>query len=196
MTRLPFIVGNQGLGLSGDQQVIWNSVTSGQRGPADLFVRDDGGLHGPFNPALHAAATGRRITELGAALRFETQIDKRLLELAVCTTGAHWRSNFEWYAHRALAERQGVDPIALDAIERGDEPVLERDDEIAVYAFTRALLREGRVRDELYASAHVHLGDEGMVELTQLVGFYCLISFTLNAFEVELPDGVEPVWPY
>lgn len=193
MTRLPFITNDN---LDEDQQAVWDSVTSGNRGPADLFVRDDGALHGPFNPALHAPATGRAITELGAKLRFATRLDKRLLELAVCTTGAHWRSNFEWFAHRPLAEKNGIDPLALDAIERGVAPNLDRADEQAVYAFTRALLTDGRADSAVYDAAHVHVGDHGMVELTQLVGFYCMISFTLNAFEIELPVGNEPVWPY
>jgi 4-carboxymuconolactone decarboxylase len=58
------------------------------------------------------------------------------------------------------------------------------------------LLSTGRVPAELYAAVRDHVGDQGVVELTQLIGYYCLISFTLNTFEVELPPGETPVWPY
>jgi 4-carboxymuconolactone decarboxylase len=39
------------------------------------------------------------------------------------------------------------------------------------------------------------IGWPAVVELVALVGFYCMVSFTLNAFEVELPEGVSPIWP-
>lgn len=193
MTRLPFITGTD---LSPEQQEVWDNVTNGKRGAASRLIGPHGGLAGPFNAAMTAPRTGRRVVVLGEALRFETDIDNRLLELAVCTVGAHWKSNFEWYAHSRMALAAGVAEATLAAIERGEEPDLDRDDERAVYDLTRDLLTSGRVSDDVYAAAQVHVGDQGMVELAQLVGYYCLISFTLNTFQVDLPPGETPVWPY
>jgi 4-carboxymuconolactone decarboxylase len=193
MTRLPFITSEN---LTPDQQAVWDSVTNGRRGPASRLINAEGGLVGPFNAPLHAPATGRKIVELGEALRFDTEIDNRLLELAVCMVGAHWRSNFEWMAHSRLAIEAGIDQEVVGAIEQGEEPTFDRDDERAVYTLTRSLLNSGRASDEIYAAAQHHLGDRGVVELVQLVGYYCLISLTLNTFKIELPAGNEPVWPY
>ena len=193
MTRLPFITGDD---LDPDQQAVWDCVTNGRRGPATQFVNDEGGLIGPFNAPLYAAPSGRKVVELGEALRFDTEIDNRLLELAVCMVGAHWRSNFEWFAHSRLAISAGISAEAVAAIEQGEDPSLSEADERAVYALTRALLVDGRASDEVYAAALEHLGERGMVELVQLIGYYCLVSLTLNTFQVELPPGNEPVWPY
>ncbi|MFT7599077.1 MAG: 4-carboxymuconolactone decarboxylase [Acidimicrobiales bacterium] len=193
MTRLPFIPNDN---LSPERKAIWESVTNGKRGDAARFINDEGGLVGPFNAAMHAPVTGQRIVELGEALRFSTEVDNRLLELAVSTVGAHWRSNFEWYAHSALAIRAGVSEEAIAAIGRGEDPQQLPDDEQAVYNLTRGLLSSGRVSDEIYAAAHSHVGDQGMVELVQLVGYYCLVSLTLNTFQVDLPPGETPAWPY
>jgi hypothetical protein len=33
-----------------------------------------------------------------------------------------------------------------------------------------------------------------MVELVSLCGYYTLISFLLNGFEVPLPPGAKPMW--
>jgi len=192
MTRLAYITDD----LTADQQAVWDCVTNGRRGPADNLINDDGGLIGPFNAPLYAAATGRKVVELGEALRFDTEIDNRLLELAVSMVGAHWRSNFEWYAHSRMAIAAGISREAVAAIERGDEPDLDRDDEQAVYALTHSLLTTGRAADDVHAAAREHLGDQGLVELTQLIGYYCMISLTLNTFQIELPPGNEPVWPY
>jgi 4-carboxymuconolactone decarboxylase len=193
MTRLAFITDDN---LSTDQQAVWDCVTNGRRGPAERFVNDQGGLIGPFNAPLYAAATGRKVVELGQALRFDTEIDNRLLELAVCMVGAHWRSNFEWFAHSHLAVAAGISQDAVAAIGRAEEPSFDRDDERAVHELTRSLLSTGRASDEVYGAARAHLGDQGMVELTQLIGYYCLVSLTLNAFKIELPAGNSPAWPY
>ncbi len=193
MSRLPFITNDN---LDEHQRAIWDGVTGGSRGPGSQFITAEGGLAGPFNAAMHAPNSGRRVVSLGAALRFETSLEPRLLELSICTVGAHWKSNFEWFAHRPLAERAGVTVEVLDAIERGEQPEFTEADEQAVYAVTRALLVSGRVADAEYAAAHAVVGDQGMVELTQVVGFYCLISFSLNAFEVALPPGNDAPWPY
>lgn len=193
MTRLPFITQDQ---LDDDQQAVWDAVTNGRRGPASRLIGENGELVGPFNAPLHAPRTGRKVVALGEALRFETEVDKRLLEVAVCTVGAHWRSNFEWFAHSRLAIDAGVDAAAIEALGRGEEPAFGAADEQAVYAMARSLLTTGRVDDATYAEVAGHVGHQGLVELTQLIGYYCLISLTLNIFQIDLPPGNEPLWPY
>jgi 4-carboxymuconolactone decarboxylase len=193
VTRLPFIPNEN---LDADQQEVWESVTNGRRGPASRMVNEQGGLVGPFNAPLHAAVTGKKVVALGEALRFDTEIDNRLLELAVCTVGAHWRSNFEWYAHSAMAISAGVSEETVAAIGRGETPRLEEADEQSVYDLTKALLTTGRASDDVYAAAQQHVGDQGMVELAQLIGYYCLVCFTLNTFQIDLPPGNDPEWPY
>jgi 4-carboxymuconolactone decarboxylase len=36
---------------------------------------------------------------------------------------------------------------------------------------------------------HKIIGDTGMVELVGILGYYALISMTLNAFRMPLPEG-------
>ena len=58
----------------------------------------------------------------------------------------------------------------------------------------RELASTGRVSPDAYAAGQRLLGDQGMVELVSICGYYTLISFLLNAFEVPLPDGATPAW--
>jgi 4-carboxymuconolactone decarboxylase len=83
----------------------------------------------------------------------------------------------------------------VDAIGRGEDPPFEADDERAVYAVARQLSVYGRVDRSAYDAAHAFLGDAGMVELVSLCGYYTMISFLLNAFDVPLPPGALPMWP-
>ena len=58
-----------------------------------------------------------------------------------------------------------------------------------VYRFVSDLQSKNRVGDDLYAEALDLLGQQGVVELVFLAGYYATISHILNAFEVGLPKG-------
>jgi 4-carboxymuconolactone decarboxylase len=137
---------------------------------------------------------GQRLVDLGGALRFRTSIDRRLLELAIITTGARWKSEFEWWAHSRMARQHGVADDVIAAIAAGETPAFEHDDERVVHAVATQLHERGRLDDDTYRAAHDLLGDRGMVELVSLCGYYTLVSFTLNAFEVPLPAGETRTW--
>ena len=157
---------------------------------------DEGdGLVGPFNAWLHAPGVGGRVSGLGAALRFETSLDRRLLELAIIVVAAHWKAEFEWWAHARMAREHGVADEVVAAIERDETPAFAADDEAVVHAFAGQLVTGGGVDGATFERAVGRLGRRGVVELVSLCGYYTLVSFTLNAFAVPLPPGAAPAWP-
>ena len=110
-------------------------------------------------------------------------------EIAILTVGAKWMAEYEWWAHCKVGRREGVSDETIDAIRRGERPLLSIPVEQTAYDFTSALLATGRVEPGLYDAARAHLGDGGLVEIVTLAGYYTLVSFALNAFEVPLPSG-------
>ena len=188
MTRIPY-VRREELGPEGQQ--LWDGIVDSVGGQV---VTADGGLAGPFNAFVTVPGAGRRLSALGAKLRFGTSIERRLSEIAIITTGARWQAEFEWWAHAAMAREHGVAGPVVDAIGRGEDPPFEADDERAVYAAARQLASSGRLDQEAYDAAHGFLGDAGMVELVSLCGYYTLVSFVLNAFAVPLPPDASPMW--
>jgi 4-carboxymuconolactone decarboxylase len=189
MTRLPYA---QRSSLGAEGQQLWDSIVDGR---GDLLVTAEGGLAGPFNAFVTAPGAGRRLSSLGVTLRFHTSIERRLSEIAIITVGARWKTEFEWFAHAAMAREHGVSGPVVDAIGQGTEPPFEASDERAVYQVARQLSAVGRLDRDVYDAAHAFLGDAGMVELVSLCGYYTLISFLLNAFDVPLPPGNAPMWP-
>jgi 4-carboxymuconolactone decarboxylase len=187
MSRLPLQTREA---LDQDGQDVWDSITA-TRGS---IVTDEGVLMGPFNAWVTAPGIGGRLAELGAALRFDSSIERRLLEVAIITVGARWRAEFEWWAHARMALQHGVSQEAVDAIARDATPPLP-DDERVVHAVARQLVDDGHVDQVTYDAARELLGDRGIVELITLCGYYTLVSFTLNAFDVALPPGEAPTWP-
>ena len=188
MSRLPYLRRDD---LDPDGQQIWDSVVGSR---ADLLVNEQGGLVGPFNAFVHAPDVGRHLASLGLVLRFGTSLERRLTEVAIITVGARWKAEFEWWAHARMARRHGVPDAVVDAIGRDDDPPFQADDERTVYALARELSQTGRVGQDAYAAAQRLLGDAGLVELVSLCGYYTLVSFLLNAFEVPLPPGVTARW--
>jgi 4-carboxymuconolactone decarboxylase len=188
MSRLPFLRRDA---LSDDGVDLWDGIVE-TRGAA--ATNDAGGLIGPFNAWVTAPGVGARLSSLGATLRFETSIDRRLLEVAIITTGAAWKAEFEWWAHSQMARDNGVTDAVVDAIGRGDTPPFERDDERVVYDVARQLSSTGKLDQAVFNAGRELLGDQGMVELVSLCGYYVLVSFTLNAFAVGLPPGARPAF--
>lgn len=172
-------------------QDVWDKVV-GTRG--DQLVNSSGALVGPFNAFVHAPDVGRRLSSLGAALRFGTSIERRLTEVAIITVGSRWKAEFEWWAHARMATEHGVPEAVVAAIGRGEDPPFAADDERTVYAVARELTQDGQLSQPSYDVAHDLLGDAGMVELVALCGYYTLISYLLNAFTVPVPPGVDPMW--
>jgi 4-carboxymuconolactone decarboxylase len=161
------------------QRKVWDGVVSGPRGT----------VIGPLRAAIHNAELAARWSALGEALRFNTSLPKRLSELAICVTGRRWSSQVEWFVHARVAEQSGVPVAVLDAIKDGRPPVFDDAQDAIVYDFARTLQQDGRVPDAIYAAAREAFGVKGVVELTALVGYYTMVSMTLNAHGIPVPDG-------
>jgi 4-carboxymuconolactone decarboxylase len=189
MSRLPELRRDD---LASAGQAVWDLIV---RTRGNHVVTDTDGLSGPFNAFVYAPDVGGPLAALGAALRFGSPIERRLIEVAIITVAGHWRAEFEWLAHARLAREAGVPDAVVQAIGRGEEPVFTVADEQVVYAAVRELVTAGQLTDASYATVHDLLGDSGTVHLVALCGYYSLISFMLNAFCVPLPAGAEPMWP-
>ena len=165
--------------LTPEQAAVCAETVAGRRGkvpaPMIAWLR---------NPQL-----ARRGQALGELLRFETVLEPQLSEMAILICGRHWTSHHEWTAHKALALKEGLAPEIIAAIAARHAPILPSPRHQAVYDVATTLLATGRVPDALYARGLDQLGERGMVELVALLGYYCLVSLTLNAFELGLPGN-------
>ena len=176
MPRTPEIVYAE---LDADQRRVYDAIIAGPRGQ----------VQGPLKVWLQSADLADRAQALGAFCRFGTSLPPRLSELAIITTGAHWRAGFEWFAHAPIAMKAGIDPAAVEAIRTGKTPQFARADEAAVHAFARELIERRRVSEQTYGRVVDELGLKAVVELVGILGYYSLVSLTLNAFEVPVPPG-------
>ncbi len=167
--------------LAPEQQSLVDAIKSGPRGQFNN--------EGPFAAFLHAPAYGVLAQKLGGHLRFNTCVPPRLSEFAILCTGQFWKAQYEWYAHAAIAAKQGVKEATIRDLKAGRAPKSAPRDEMAIYAFIKELYATRRVSNATYTRVHKFLGDAGMVELVGILGYYVLISMTLDVFRMPLPEG-------
>jgi 4-carboxymuconolactone decarboxylase len=165
--------------MTDDQRRVYDRILSG---PRKAIV-------GPLRAALHIPELADRWQQLGALLRFGTSISPRLGELAILVTARRWNSQVEWYIHSEAARKAGLSDAVIDAIRDARSPQLDASAEIAVYEFARELQEIGQVSEDVYGEVQRELGVTGIVELTAIIGYYTMVSMTLNAHEIPLPDG-------
>lgn len=131
-----------------------------------------------------------RAQSLGRYCRYDTLLPQRLSELAIVTLARIWGSEYEWYVHKKFAIEAGISAEAIETIRSGGVPAFEREDEAIVHAFVVAAQVEREVGDELYARAVAALGSDGVIDLVAILGYYTLISLSINIFKVSPPPGV------
>jgi len=134
------------------------------------------------------------VAELGAQLRFRGDLSGADRELAILTAGREVEAPYEWAAHEPLGLEEGVRAEAIEVLrhQRSTEGLEPR--EALIIDTVRAIFRDHKVPDDLYARAEEMFGRQGMVEIVVLAGYYALIGFVLNTFEAELPEGAEPAF--
>jgi 4-carboxymuconolactone decarboxylase len=143
---------------------------------------------------MQIPSLGKLAAEMGERLRFRSVLPGKLRELAILTTGVHWKAEFEFWAYARVARAEGLPDAIIDALKAGTAVPYEDDLQRLVHTAAKDLVETGRPRIHLPEQLADALGWPAVVELVALVGFYCMVSFTLNAFDVPLPDGVAPVW--
>jgi 4-carboxymuconolactone decarboxylase len=170
--------------MTEEQRRVAEAIRSGPRG----------GMRGPFEAWLRSPGLADRAQELGAYCRFGTELPGDVRELAILLTGKRWRAQFEFWAHARLGRQEGLPDAAIEAIRVGERPELAREDLRVVYDLVTEHFETTRLSDATYARAVEVLGERGLVDVIGIVGYYGLVSMTLNVFEVGVPEGeAEPL---
>jgi 4-carboxymuconolactone decarboxylase len=166
--------------MTPDQRAVAEAIASGPRG----------GLRGPFQAWLRSPVLADRLQKVGEYLRFSSAVPRRLNELAILITARAWDAQYEWYAHHRMAMEAGLDPAIAADIAEGRRPASMQADEAVVYDFCTELRANRNVGDATLAAALGLLGEQGVIDLIAVGGYYDVVSMTLNVAEVPLPDGV------
>jgi 4-carboxymuconolactone decarboxylase len=191
--RFPIIPPDQ---MNAEQKKLFETILSGPR--AQNYGGDAANhvlKRGPFNAWMRSPEFGLKIQAVGEQIRFKSSIPKHLNEFAILITAREWTSQYEWYAHHALAMKAGLDPKIAEELAAGKRPANMKEDEAAVYDFCTQLHRTKKVDDATFKRAKALFGEQGVIDLIGVSGYYTAVSMTLNVAEVPVPGGVLPLKP-
>ncbi len=164
--------------LTEHQRTVYDAIASSPRG----------GVRGPLAVWLNRPELANLAQSLGRYCRYDTLLPLRLSELAILVTARVWSAEFEWQTHKKIGLAAGISSKTIEAIRQGKIPEFNREDEKIVYEFSLALQRDRKVSQALYNQAVTVLGEAAIVDLTGVLGYYGLISMTINVFDVNPLD--------
>ena len=175
-----------------------DKLTEAQKSAAAAFAQGRGyAVRGPFVPLIRSPEVMLRAKAMGDYLRFKTTLPPRLNEMVILITAREWTQSYEWHAPQPLALKAGLRPEIADAIAQGFRPAGMAEDEEVAYDTATEILREKRVSDRTYARAVAKFGEQGVIDLLGVVGYYNFLAIVMNATRTGMPEGVaEPLRRY
>jgi 4-carboxymuconolactone decarboxylase len=169
-----------------------DKLTDAQKKALDQFISKRGGplVRGPFLALLRSPEVMTPAEILGEYLQFKTVLPPKLREFVILITARQWTQDTEWNSHVAIAEKDGLSPEIATALAAGQRPTGMSDEEAAVYDFCDELHRNQSVSDATYAKALAKFGEQGVVDIISVNGYYTWFAMIMNS--VRTP-GYTPI---
>jgi 4-carboxymuconolactone decarboxylase len=139
---------------------------------------------------LHCPPLAEHAMRLGAYVRFEGELDKRVRVLAAMTVAREFDAVYIWGAQTGQARKQGVPEATIAAIREKHSCGLPPED-AQIVDFARDLIRRHRVSPAVMKALQDRFGNFQLVELTGTIGYYSFLAMTANACELESAPGAE-----
>jgi len=162
-----------------------------------IASRGAGGAEGPFVPMLRSPELMNRLQTLGEYVRFHNSIGTKLTEFVILLTARQWTQQYEYDAHQPLALKAGLNQDIISAITEGRRPTGMAADEEIVYDFCTELRQNQSISDATYTRAVSKFAEQGVIDMTGLVGYYTTLAMIMNVARSPLPEGKKaPLAPF
>ena len=126
-------------------------------------------------------------------VRTGLSVDRKWLELGICTVALLTGAHYEYHHHRPDFLAAGGQPQELEALERAvasdpclpvDEPQLGAVERLIVQ-YAAQITRQIQVDDAVFAALQQHLDTTGLVELTMSISAYNMVARVLIATGIQ-----------
>lgn len=160
-----------------------------RKAAADLAAGPRGGVFGPFIPLMRSPELMDRLQKVGEYLRFGSSLEPRISEFLMMLTSREWTQQFEWAVHVPLAVKAGLKPDTAAELADGRRPRGMAEDEEIVYDFCDELFRTRGVSDATYARALERFGENGVIDMLGVTGYFTALSMVMNVAHTPPPAG-------
>lgn len=123
---------------------------------------------------------------MGSAVRYETELDGVVRELAICRVGQKTDATYEWQAHAPLALREGASQAQTNELAHWRESDQFSPAQRAALAYTEQITTDLEVDVATYADVRRHFNERETLELTVTIAFYNFVARVLRTIRVDL----------
>jgi 4-carboxymuconolactone decarboxylase len=160
-----------------------------KKAAAEIAAGPRGEVKGPFVALLRSPEFMNRVQKVGEYIRFICPLDKRINEFAAIIAARHWNQQFEWWAHYRQALDAGLARAIADAVGEGRRPSGMAQDEEIVYDLLTEVLNNKGASDATYARAVKQFGEQGVIDVLGVAGYYALLAMVMNVARTAVPEG-------
>ena len=178
-----------------DEQGGPQMVDPGPREPRITPVQrhDDKQVLNIFRTLSHNGPLLKSFLTLGSHLLQEGRVDPRERELVILRVGWQCAAEYEFAQHMTIGKSVGVTDEEINRLADCGEGQWSDADQ-ALVNLADELCSDNVVSELTWSALAARFDDATLLELLMLVGFYRLVSGTLNSTGVALEPGVEG-WP-
>jgi len=156
---------------------------------ADFFATRKVGFSGPWHVFIRSPELLTHAQRMGEYLRYRCKLSGRISEFVILLVARDWTQDYEFGTHRKHGLKAGLTDAIVDAIREGRRPDGLDDDLCIIWDFVTELLRARRVSDTTYGRALARFGEQGIIDLAGIIGYYSLLAMTMNVARVAPPEG-------
>jgi len=148
---------------------------------------------GPWVPLSRSPEVMGLMMDMRSHVATRSLLSPALTEMAILIAAREWTQQYEWNAHEPAAAKAGLKPEIINAIKDGRRPKQMSEQEESLYDLCVELHRTKSVSDPTYDRAMKALGGEDkVVEVVSLEGYYALLAMVMNTARTPLPAGRTP----
>jgi len=173
-----------------------DKYTAAQKQKVDEYRalrKETGPGGGPYVVLMRSPDAYIATAQLSEYLRFHSPIGPKLTEFVSLISAYHAKARFQWGARYTGSLQNGVKKDVLDAIADGRRPTGMPEDEEIVYDFCTELHVNKYVSDATYDRALKKFGEQGVVDITAISGYYTYIGMLSNMARTPAGRGGPPL---
>lgn len=172
------------------RHITRDEATPEQRRVGDaIFGSRNEEYGGPSAVLLRIPDLAERLEHLREYLVHERRLPEQFLHLAALITARFWSSHYTWWKRVDMCLAAGIPPEVIDAVRERRRPTFEDDGLEAIYDYVMELLETRRIGDGTHDRVRAILGEDVLLELVMVVGFYSMLALLSDASEPDLPPG-------
>jgi 4-carboxymuconolactone decarboxylase len=162
-----------------------------QRQVHDKIAGQGRNPEGPLGVLIHVPELGERVADFVDYLMSDTLVPQKLKSIAILVIARAYTAQYEWFIHAGRARSMGIGANVIDAIRDRVRPVFSNPDEALVHDITSEIVYSRALGDELYSRAVKVFGNQALVELITVIGWYTAVAVLVVSFKMPAP-GANP----